>query len=230
MSRSKRLAMHAASIGTSLLTAALAITCVSRASAEVVVNVDKNTQSLTVTVDGETRYIWAVSTGRPGNDTPSGKFRPNRMDADHLSQEWDNAPMPHSIFFDLRGHALHGFLNTDHIGNPASHGCVRLVPANAATLFELIQTRGMKDTTVIITGQTPSLQSLVTMRRRLLVEAAAALPAQMVKHTSEQSPPYKKEAALHSRDVAAYPAQQLAAYDILVHPPRAIALALPCTP
>ena len=219
--------MHAASIGTSLLSAALAITCVSRASADIVISVDKNTQTMTVTVDGETRYVWAVSTGRPGNDTPSGNFRPNRMDKDHLSQEWDNAPMPYSVFFDLHGHAFHGFLNTDHIGNPASHGCVRLVPANAAVLFELIKERGMKDTSVIITGQTPSLQSLMTMRHRLLLEAATALPAQSVEHSSGQSPPYQKEASLHLQETAAYQPQQVAVYDNLVRRPPVIAQAAP---
>ena len=67
---------------------------------------------------GQQRYIWPVSTGRAGYDTPNGTFKPNRMDADHFSQEWDNAPMPHTIFFDLHGHAIHGFFDVKHLGLP----------------------------------------------------------------------------------------------------------------
>jgi lipoprotein-anchoring transpeptidase ErfK/SrfK len=70
--------------------------------AAVVVNVDKSTQRATVAVDGATLNVWPVSTGRPGYDTPNGTFKVNRMDADHLSQEWDNAPMPHTMFFDMQ--------------------------------------------------------------------------------------------------------------------------------
>ena len=61
--------------------------------------------------------------GRAGYDTPNGTFKANRMDADHLSQEWDNAPMPHTMFFDMRGHAIHGFFDVKHLGLPVSHGC-----------------------------------------------------------------------------------------------------------
>ena len=75
---------------------------------------------MTVAVDGAERYVMQVSTGRPGYDTPNGTFKPNRMDADHLSQEWDNAPMPHSIFFDMNGHAIHGFFDVKHLGSPVS--------------------------------------------------------------------------------------------------------------
>src|SRR6204780_4377329 len=125
------------------------------ANAEIVVNIDKTTQTMSVTVDGAPRYIWPVSTGRPGYDTPNGTFRPNRMDADHLSQEWDNAPMPHAIFFDMNGHAIHGFFDVKHLGLPVSHGCVRLSPDNAATLFALVKAEGMSQTTVTVSGRTP---------------------------------------------------------------------------
>ena len=77
-----------------LIAAALALPLAAPASADIVVNIDKWTQRMTVAVDGATRYVWPVSTGRPGYDTPNGTFKVNRMDADHLSQEWDNAPMP----------------------------------------------------------------------------------------------------------------------------------------
>ncbi len=49
------------------------------------------------------------------------------MEADHYSKEWDDAPMPHSIFFTKRGHAIHGTDYARRLGDPASHGCVRAV-------------------------------------------------------------------------------------------------------
>ena len=110
---------------------------------------------MTVAVDGAQRYVWPVSTGRPGYDTPNGTYKPNRMDADHYSQEWDNAPMPHTIFFDLHGHAIHGFFDVKHLGLPVSHGCVRLAPANATILFDLVKAGGMANTSVIVAGRTP---------------------------------------------------------------------------
>ena len=123
---------------------ALALTTASVVSAEaaVLIKVDQSTQRMSVEEDGSLLYTWRISSGRPGFDTPNGAFRPNRMDADHYSSEYDNAPMPHAIFFDLHGHAIHG--SFDPIGHPAaSHGCVRLDPANAATLFDLVKKDGM---------------------------------------------------------------------------------------
>jgi hypothetical protein len=172
----------------SLLAAALAAAFGPPARADILVNIDKNTQSMTVSVDGTPRYIWPVSTGRAGYDTPNGAFKPNRMDADHLSQEWDNAPMPHSIFFDLRGHAIHGFLDTSRIGSAASHGCVRLSPDHAATLYELVNTEGLKETTVVISVRTPVGWSPEVARRRAPVEDVAGQPIQIAPGYSEQQP------------------------------------------
>ena len=72
-----------------------------------------------------------------------------------LLQEWDNAPMPHSIFFDLHGHAIHGFFDSQHLGTPVSHGCVRLAPQNAAMLFDLVKPEGMANTRSSSAGRTP---------------------------------------------------------------------------
>jgi lipoprotein-anchoring transpeptidase ErfK/SrfK len=74
------------------------------------------------------------------------------MEADHFSKEWDDAPMPHSIFFSQAGHAIHGSLDTRRIGTPASHGCVRLQPANAARLYALVEKEGLSGTKVVVTG------------------------------------------------------------------------------
>src|ERR1700733_12353945 len=136
----------------SLIAATLALPCASAAFANIDITIDKNAQQMSVAVDGAERYSWPVSTGRPGYDTPNGTYRPNRMDADHLSQEWDNAPMPHSIFFDMKGHAIHGFFDVKHLGLAVSHGCVRLAPANAATLFSLVKAEGMSNTSVTVSG------------------------------------------------------------------------------
>lgn len=127
----------------------------SPAAADVLVTVDKSTQKMTVEVDGRVRYQWPVSTGQRGYDTPSGSFKAFRMEADHFSKEWDDAPMPHSIFFTYEGHAIHGsYAKT--IGQPASHGCVRLAPENAATLFALVKEQGVLKTKVVLTGETPA--------------------------------------------------------------------------
>jgi L,D-transpeptidase catalytic domain len=121
---------------TPLLAAALGVLLPTAAEASILITIDKNSQQMSVAADGAERYTWPVSTGRPGYDTPSGAFKPNRMDADHYSQEWDNAPMPHSIFFDMEGHAIHGFFDVKHLGSAVSHGCVRLSPEHATTLFD----------------------------------------------------------------------------------------------
>ena len=60
------------------------------------------------------------------------------MEEDHYSEEWDDAPMPHSIFFTQRGHAIHGSYETKRIGTPASHGCVRLTNWDALTVASLV--------------------------------------------------------------------------------------------
>ncbi len=120
--------------------------------ADVVITVDKSTQQVTVQVDGATRYQWKVSTGRIGHDTPNGTFHALYLDADHHSKKYDDAPMPHSIFFTDLGHALHGTFSERQLGTPASHGCVRLDRANATALFALVKSEGVKNTTIVITG------------------------------------------------------------------------------
>jgi lipoprotein-anchoring transpeptidase ErfK/SrfK len=78
------------------------------AYAELLIKVDKSAQRMTVTVNGEHLYDWPVTTGGSGYDTPSGTFKPFRMEIDHYSDEYDNAPMPYSIFFTQTGNAIHG--------------------------------------------------------------------------------------------------------------------------
>jgi hypothetical protein len=136
--------------------AAATITLAGQAWANVVINIDKSTQRMSVVVDGVPRWNWRVSTGAPGYDTPSGTFRAFRMEASHFSKQFDDAPMPHSIFFTRRGHAVHGYLNTSHLGLPVSHGCVRLDPQNATALYALVKQQGVLNTTVVVTGHIPN--------------------------------------------------------------------------
>jgi lipoprotein-anchoring transpeptidase ErfK/SrfK len=133
-----------------LLALTLACALAPPALANILILIDKPTQTMTVTVDGAVRYRWHVSTGATGFSTPAGTYKPFRMALMHYSREWDNAGMPHSIFFTTRGHAVHGS-NHPGLGTPASHGCVRLDPNNAAEFFAMTQENGLANTRVVIT-------------------------------------------------------------------------------
>ena len=123
--------------------------CCERAEAAVVVNIDRASQTMEVSADGAYLYSWRVSTGRPGYGTPAGTFRPQRMAARWFSTIYYNAPMPHAIFF-YGGFAIHGSYDIARLGGPASHGCIRLYPNDAATLFGLVQREGMHNTTIVV--------------------------------------------------------------------------------
>ncbi len=131
------------------------IALASPAVAEVSVVVDKTAQRMTVSVDGQQRYSWPVSTGTADYSTPVGTFTPSRLARVHYSREWDNAPMPHSIFFTDAGHAIHGSRAISYLGNPASHGCVRLAPKHASILFDLVMLEGPGNTRVEVKGMDP---------------------------------------------------------------------------
>jgi L,D-transpeptidase catalytic domain len=119
---------------------------------KIIITISKVSQKMTVVIDGEKEYVWPVSTGAPGYDTPSGTYRPFRMEKEHYSKEWDNAPMPNAMFFTGRGHAIHGSSHVKSLGRRASHGCIRLAPANAAKLFSLVSSAGTSNTTIAVTG------------------------------------------------------------------------------
>jgi L,D-transpeptidase catalytic domain len=114
--------------------------------------ISKTSQKMTVYIDGDKEFVWLVSTGGSGYDTPTGTFRPFRMEKEHFSKEWDDAPMPYSMFFTGEGHAIHGSYHIKALGRRASHGCVRLAPENAAKLFALVSKAGSKNTTIKING------------------------------------------------------------------------------
>jgi lipoprotein-anchoring transpeptidase ErfK/SrfK len=101
---------------------------------------------------GQTQsYVWDVSTGTTGFETPTGKYRPTWLSKDHRSKQYNDAPMPYAVFF-MGGYAIHGTDAIAKLGQPASHGCVRLAPENAAVFFNLVETYGKFNTRIIVTG------------------------------------------------------------------------------
>jgi len=134
-----------------LLAVVLVLAISSPAAADLLISIDRANQRMTV-FDDTGVYMWPVSTGARGYATPTGSFRPSRMAVEHYSREWDDAPMPHSIFFTDAGHAIHGTSHLRSLGRPASHGCVRLAPDHAAYLFKLVETHGLEATRIEVTG------------------------------------------------------------------------------
>ncbi len=116
------------------------LAAVGAAHANIVVRVDKSAQRMHVLVDGEVRHKFVVSTGLAGGP-PTGSFKPQRLERKWHSRLFNMAPMPYSIFFH-GNFAIHGTNAVRKLGQRASHGCVRLHPDNAATLFNLVQKRG----------------------------------------------------------------------------------------
>jgi hypothetical protein len=135
------------------------------ASAKILIEIDKSAQRMIVSRDGVQIHQWPVSTGLRAYDTPSGSYTPFRLEEDHYSKEWDDAPMPHSIFFTKKGHAIHGTTHIRNIGRPASHGCVRLEPANARVLFNMVKREGLGNTRVVLTGVVPAVSAPAVARR-----------------------------------------------------------------
>lgn len=121
----------------------------SLAQAQVVATINLSSQRMNVYVDGAPRYNWAVSTARRGYRTPVGTFRPTAVVRYHRSTIYSGSPMPYSIFF-LRGYAIHGSYEIKDLGRPASHGCVRLHPSNAAALYSLVRQHGAGNTVIRI--------------------------------------------------------------------------------
>ena len=135
-------------------------------ASSVLINIDKSKQKMTVSVDGVERYDWPISTGRPGYATPSGTFTASSLNKIWYSKQWDNAPMPHAVFFTKEGHAIHGTYEVKRLGKPASHGCVRLSPQNAATLYALVEKNGLENTQVVLAGLTPGGEDKVASPAR----------------------------------------------------------------
>ena len=130
------------------LAGSLALSPLARAAT---VSVDLTAQRLQVESASGQRFVWPISSAREGYVTPTGTFSPERFAQVYHSKKYDNAPMPNAIFF-YYGYAIHGTNQVNHLGSPASHGCVRLAPANAAKLFAMMKAEGG---TITVTGSPP---------------------------------------------------------------------------
>lgn len=120
-------------------------------AARLVARVDVSSQTMTVTKDGRVIHRWPVSTARKGYVTPRGSWQPTRMHRMWYSRKYDNSPMPYSVFY-YGGYAIHGTNYVKRLGTPASHGCVRLLTANAATFYALVQQMGRSNTRIVVTN------------------------------------------------------------------------------
>jgi lipoprotein-anchoring transpeptidase ErfK/SrfK len=137
-------------LGAALALLAFLFTLPAEAATSVVARISLSQQRMSVTVNGLPRYYWPVSTARRGYRTPVGTFRAQRLERMWYSRKYDLSPMPHSVFF-RGGYAIHGTNYVKRLGTPASHGCVRLAPGNAAVLYGLVRQYGMASTRIIIT-------------------------------------------------------------------------------
>jgi hypothetical protein len=180
-----------------VVTAAVLLSGAAAAKAGIVVIVDKTAQQLTVNVDGVTRYRWPVSTARWGYNTPNGSYRPQRLERQWYSRKYDWSPMPHSIFF-AGGYAIHGSYEVSRLGRPASHGCIRLHPNNAAILFDLVK-RNVNNTRIEVTGGGPELMARQQRRERETTAAVEHSTPPRRHVTYEERPSTRRHVASKQR-------------------------------
>lgn len=128
--------------------------------ARVSIRVDLSSQRMYVQ-SASASYSWPISSARSGYVTPRGVYAPTSLQTMHRSKKYHNSPMPHSIFF-RGGYAIHGTYATGALGRPASHGCIRISPANAATLYSLVRAEGA---TISIVGSPPASRAFARSHR-----------------------------------------------------------------
>jgi lipoprotein-anchoring transpeptidase ErfK/SrfK len=131
------------------IAAGLLMSATSAYAARIVAKIDISSQTMTVTQNGVVKYRWKVSTGRKGYYTPTGSYSPKWLSKHHRSRKYNNAPMPYAVFF-RGGYAVHGTNDVGRLGRPASHGCVRLHTANAATFFSMVERNGRSNIRIVI--------------------------------------------------------------------------------
>jgi lipoprotein-anchoring transpeptidase ErfK/SrfK len=127
-------------------------------------DINLTTQQMTVTAGGKVQHVWPISSGRTGFETPTGSFRPQWAAKMHFSKTYDLAPMPHAVFFN-GGIATHATSATGMLGRPASHGCIRLSPAAAATFYALVHKNGYAATRIVVHGAPKVKPDAVASRR-----------------------------------------------------------------
>lgn len=110
---------------------------------DIYINIDRSRQTMDVYKGDQLIYSWLCSTGKAGYVTPYGDFNPYYTVRMHYSKQWDNSPMPYSVFFH-HGFAIHGTNYVRSLGRRASHGCVRLSERNAKKIYNLARKYGYK--------------------------------------------------------------------------------------
>ncbi len=120
-----------------------------QAETQLEARVSLSAQTMEVLVDGRPTFEWKVSTARKGYVTPTGSWRPTHLEEMWHSRQYDNAPMPHAVFFH-EGYAVHATDAVKRLGRPASHGCVRLHPHDAEDFFQLVSVFGSENTRITI--------------------------------------------------------------------------------
>jgi lipoprotein-anchoring transpeptidase ErfK/SrfK len=127
--------------------------------------VDLTAQRVTIFENDKPKYTWAISSGARGYETPAGSFKPGWMAKVWFSKQYDNAPMPHAVFFN-GGIAMHATQATGSLGRAASHGCIRLAPTNAATFYGLVSKHGLVHTRISVTGKAKLAPEAIASRRQ----------------------------------------------------------------
>lgn len=140
------------------------------ASAKVDIRIDLASQTMRVETSNGDVHFWPISSGRKGYGTPRGTWEPYRLATMHRSRKYNNAPMPHSIFFH-GGYAIHATTEERRLGRPASHGCIRLSRANAAKLFAMVKAEGA---VIAVNGNPPSDTMLASRAKPAKVTVARA--------------------------------------------------------
>jgi lipoprotein-anchoring transpeptidase ErfK/SrfK len=119
-----------------------------RSNVVVDIRVSLASQRLTVRYPGG-GYTTLISSGREGHATKTGCFMHPHLELMHYSSKYENAPMPHSMFY-YGGFAVHGTYDEAHLGRPASHGCVRVSLNDAADLYSIVQQFGAQNTRICV--------------------------------------------------------------------------------
>lgn len=150
----------------------LALFASARTAQAVTISVNLGSQTMHVTSASGESYNWAISSGRAGFNTPRGYYKPQSLQRMHYSRKYHMSPMPHSIFF-RGGYAIHGTGSVSALGRPASHGCIRLAPGNAAKLYSMVQREGAR---IAINGNPPGGKTMFAKARTKHSNALAYAP------------------------------------------------------
>jgi hypothetical protein len=129
-----------------------------RQTCQVFAHVKKAEQKLYLYVNGQLQAVWATSTGTTGHGTPNFDTRPDgRIYNKYTSKKYPGGDynglgnMPYAVFI-RGGFAIHGTGrgNWPKLGRPASHGCIRIHPDNAAVFNSLVRNAGIQNTWITV--------------------------------------------------------------------------------